>query len=189
VPNSTDTATKKTLEEFCAYLETLACIQIDPRLRSRVSPSDIVQNTLMEALPDLERLRALDDADRKRLLRRMYVNNLLQEIERHLAGRRDARLERSLEGAAEESVCRLRDWLAVEDSSPRDRLMRQEEALRLLEALANLDPRQREAIILQKYHRWTLAQIAEHLNCTAGAVAGLHARGLKKLRQYLPDME
>jgi RNA polymerase sigma-70 factor (ECF subfamily) len=188
VPGNADTAAK-TLEEFRAYLETLACIQIDPRLRGRVSPSDIVQNTLMEALPDLERLRALDGADRKRLLRRMYVNNLLQEVERHLAGRRDARLERSLEDAATESACRLRDWLAVEDSSPSDRLLRQEEALRLLEALAKLDPRQREAIILQKYHGWTLAQIAGHLGCTANAVAGLHARALKELRKRLPDME
>ena len=59
------------------------------------------------------------------------------------------------------------------------------EALRLLEALAKLDVRQREALILQQYHGWKLAQIAEHLGCTSGAVAGLHARGLKRLRQFL----
>jgi RNA polymerase sigma factor (sigma-70 family) len=68
-------------------------------------------------------------------------------------------------------------------------MVKQEEALRLLDALSKLDPRQREALILQKYHGWKLEQIAEHLGCTTGAVAGLHARALKKLRKLLPDME
>jgi RNA polymerase sigma-70 factor (ECF subfamily) len=94
-----------------------------------------------------------------------------------------------LTGAADESSCRLRDWLAAEDTSPSDRLAEQEQALRLLEALSKLDPRQREALILQKYHGWKLSQIAEHLGCTKGVVAGLHARGLKELRELLPDME
>jgi RNA polymerase sigma factor (sigma-70 family) len=73
----------------------------------------------------------------------------------------------------------------VEDTSPGERLVRQEEGLRLLEALSKLDPRQREAIILQKYHGGALAQIAEHLDCTIGAAAGLHARGLKNLHKHL----
>ena len=54
--------------------------------------------------------------------------------------------------------------------------------------LTQLPEREREALILQKYHGWTQAQIAAHLGCTAGAVAGLHARGLKRLRELLPDL-
>jgi RNA polymerase sigma-70 factor (ECF subfamily) len=188
VPDRSDDV-NQTLEEFRAYLETLTFIQIDPRLRSKVGLSDIVQDTLVEAWHDLERIQALDAAGQKRWLRRMLVNNLLEVIDKYRAGRRDYQLEQPLEAAAAESSCRLHDWLAAEDSSPSDRLMRQEDALRLLEALAKLDPRQREALILQKYHGWTLAQIAEHLNCTSNAVAGLHAHGLKKLRHLLPEME
>jgi RNA polymerase sigma factor (sigma-70 family) len=93
-----------------------------------------------------------------------------------------------LEAAAAESSCRLQNWLAVEETSQGQRMVRQEEALRLVEALSQLDPRQREALILQKYHSWKLEQIAEHLGCTPGAVAGLHARALKALRKLLPDM-
>jgi RNA polymerase sigma-70 factor (ECF subfamily) len=182
-------AVNQALEEFRAYLETLAFIQIDPRLRSKFGFSDVIQNTLVEAYRDLERIQSLDDASRKRWLRRMLMNNLLEEIERWRTGRRDVRLEQPLEVAAEESSCRLRDWIIAEDSSPGERAERQEERLRLLEALAKLDPRQREALILQQYHGWTLAQIAEHLGCTAGAVAGLHARGLKALSKHLPGLE
>lgn len=182
-------AVNQTLEEFRAYLETLTFIQINPRLRGKFGLSDVVQNTLLEAWKDLERIEALDAAGRKRWLRRMLMNNLLEEIERWRTGRRDVRLEQPLQAAADESSCRLQSWLAAEDSSPSERLAREEDGLRLLEALSKLDARQREALILQKYHGWTLAQIAEHLGCTVGAVAGLHARGLKSLREHLPDME
>jgi RNA polymerase sigma-70 factor (subfamily 1) len=188
VPRNDD-AINEALGEFRAYLETLTFIQIDPRLRCKFSMSDIVQQTLVEAWCELELLQALDDAGRRRRLRRMLVNNLLQEIEKWRAQARDPRREQSLEAAASESSVRLQSWLAAEDSSPSGRLAAQEEALRLLEALSQLDARQREALILQKYHGWTLAQIAEHLSCTTGAVAGLHARGLKKLRELLPEME
>jgi RNA polymerase sigma-70 factor (ECF subfamily) len=176
------------MEEFRAYLETLTFIQVDPRLNSVFSMSDIIQNTLLEAWRDWQRIEALDADGRKRWLRKMLVHNLTDEIERCRAGKRDFRRKRSLEAAAEESSCRLRNWLTAEDTPPVERLVRQEEGLRLLEALSKLDPRQREALILQKYHGWKLAQIAEHLGCTTGAVAGLHAHGLKKLRQYLTDL-
>jgi RNA polymerase sigma-70 factor (ECF subfamily) len=179
----------QTLEEFRAYLQTLTFIQIDPALRAKFDPSDVIQNTLLEAYRDLEQIRALDADGRKRWLRRMLVNNLIDEIDRWRAGARDYRLEQPVESAAVESSCRLQNWLAVEDTTPGERMVRQEEALRLLEALSKLESRQREALILQKYHGWRLAQIAEYLGCTAGAVAGLHARGLKELRKHLPDME
>jgi RNA polymerase sigma-70 factor (ECF subfamily) len=173
------------LEEYRAYLETLTFIQVDPCLRNKFGLSDVIQNTLLEAWQDLERIQALDADDRKRWLRRMLLRNLLDEIDKWRAGVRDPRVEQPLD----DSSGRLRLWLAGEDTSPSERLVRQEEALQLLEALSKLDPRQREALILQKYHGWTLARIAEHLGCTTGAVAGLHAHGLKKLRQYLPDRE
>jgi RNA polymerase sigma-70 factor (ECF subfamily) len=188
MPSNTE-AVNHVLEEFRAYLETLTFIQIDPRLRSKFGLSDVVQHTLIEAWQDLESIGALDAESRKRWLRRMLVNNLLGQIKKFLARKRDCRLEQPLEAAAAASSSRLEKWLAIEDTSPGERLARQEDGLRLLEALAKLDPRQREALILQKYHGWTLAQIAAHLACTPGAVAGLHARGLKELRKHLPDLE
>jgi RNA polymerase sigma-70 factor (ECF subfamily) len=182
-------ATSQALEEFRAYLETLTFIQVDPRLRNKFSMSDIVQNTLLEAWRDLQRIQALDADARKGWLRRMLVNNLLGEIERWRAKRRDPGREQPLDAAAAESSGRLQNWLATDDTTPSRDMVRQEEALRLLEALSQLDPRQREALILQKYHGWKLEQIAEQLGCTAGAVAGLHARGLKELRKLLSPRE
>jgi len=182
-------STSQALEEFRGYLETLTYIQVSPRLRSKFGLSDIISQTLWEAYQALDRIRDLDEPSRKRWLRRMLVNNLLEEIARWKAARRDYRIEQSLEADADASSCRLQSWLAAEDTSPGERAAAQEEALRLLEALAHLPDRQREALILQRYHGWKLSEIAEHLGCTVNAVAGLHAHGLKKLRQLLSETE
>jgi RNA polymerase sigma-70 factor, ECF subfamily len=188
MPGFPDTCNELMLE-FRAYLETLTFIQVDPRLWSKFSMSDIIQDTLMEAWRDLEKLELLDTESCKRRLRTMLVNNLLDEIHRWRTVKRDVGREQvSLDEAAAESYFRLRDWLTVKDSSPSEPLDRQEQGLRLLEALSKLDPRQREALVLQKYHGWTLAQIAEYLGCTIGAVAGLHARAIKKLRKCLTEL-
>jgi RNA polymerase sigma-70 factor (ECF subfamily) len=182
----------QTLEQFRAYLECLTAIQVDPRLRinprvrGRFGWSDIINATLLEAARDLERIQTMAPPDQERWLRTMLANNLVDRIRRELAKSRDCRLERSLEAAVEESSCRLQDWLAADQSTPSEKLMRQERALRLAEALAKLPERQREAIVLQKWHGWKLARIAEHMQCTVGVVAGLQARGLAKLRETLP---
>jgi RNA polymerase sigma-70 factor (ECF subfamily) len=187
--NRPNHAVNQAVEEFRAYLVTLAFIQIDPRLRSRFGLSDVIQNTLLEAYRDLERIRVLDDAGRKRWLRRMLLNNLLERIEYEEAGQRDARREQSLDAAAAESASRLRDWITAEESTPSAKLIKEEERLRVLEALSQLPEREREALMLQQYHGWKLAQIAEHLGCTTNAVAGLQARGRASLRDLLGDLE
>ncbi len=188
MPASSDRA-NLSLQQFQAYLETLTYIQIDPRLRGKVGWSDIIQKTVIEAWKTLERIEAMDSHDRKRWLRRMLLNNLKDEIDHFLAQIRDARRERSLEEAAQGSSMRLGSWIAAEASTPSGQAIKHEEQLRLVEALARLPERQREAVILKHYHGWKLAEIAEHLGETLGVVAGLHARGLAKLREYLADLE
>ncbi len=177
------------LQRFQAYLETLTFIQIDPRLRGKVGWSDIVQKTLIEAWQELEQIEAMDSQAQKRRLRRMLLNNLKDEIDRWRTKRRDVGREESLEDAAERSSCRLNESIAAEESTPSANLSKHEEELRVQAALAQLPARQREEVILKQYHDWKLAEIADHLGCTTNTVAGLHARGLAKLRTLLSDKE
>jgi len=188
VPTNAE-AVNQALGEFRAYLECLTWIQVDPRLRSKFGLSDVVARTLWEAYQALDRLRGLDPEGQKRWLRKVHAHNLLDEIHHWKADCRDYRREQPLAEAVDESSLRLEHLLAAEDASPSEQLERQEQSLRVAEALTRLPEREREAIILQRFHGWKLAQIAEHLGCTTGAVAGLHARGLARLRQWLPEME
>src|SRR6516165_12005022 len=106
------------LGEYRAYLETLTSIQIDPQLRHRVGWSDIVQDTLLEAWREFDRIQQMDEQARKSRLRRMLLNNLRDAIRKLLGRRRDVRLERSLEVAASKSADRLDRQIAIENSSP-----------------------------------------------------------------------
>ena len=182
-------AFNRVLGEYRAYLETLTFIQVDPRLLSKFSISDIIQKTLLEAWEEIARMEALDDDSRKLKLRKMLIHNLLDEIDHWRNRGHDVNREQVPGTAADESKWRLEEWAAAEETPPLDRLVKLEDKLRFLEALSKIDPRQREALILQKYHGWKLVQISEHMGCTTGAVAGLHARGLKELRKLLPDLE
>ena len=93
-------AVNQALEKYRAYLETLTFIQIDPCLRNKFGLSDVIQNTLVEAWQDLERIQALDAEGRKRWLRRMLVRNLLDEIDKWRAGVRDPRVEQPLDDSS-----------------------------------------------------------------------------------------
>jgi RNA polymerase sigma-70 factor (subfamily 1) len=177
------------LAEFQAYLETLAAIQVSPRLRSKFGWSDIIQKTLVEAFTALSALQSQDEPSRRRYLRRMLLNNLRDEIARYLAAARNVEREQPLLIEAEASSCRVGEWLAREEQAPLSHLVEQEQGLRLLEALAELPENHREAIVLQRFHGWKLHEIAEHLKCTIGAVAGYQVRGLQKLRESLPELE
>jgi RNA polymerase sigma-70 factor (subfamily 1) len=177
------------LQRYRAYLDCLTYIQVDPRLWRRFGWSDVVNHTLLEAYRELAKLQALDEPDRHRRLRRMLVHNLLDRIEHERAEMRDYRREASLDEALTGSSCNLQKLLAEDAVRPDGRTDAAERGARLADALSQLPQREREALILQKYHGWSLAQIAEHLDCTPGAVAGLHARGLKHLRQLLTETD
>jgi RNA polymerase sigma-70 factor (ECF subfamily) len=181
--------TDRLLERYRAYLDCLTYIQVDPRLWRRFGWSDVVNHTLLEAYRDLAKLQALDEAGRNRRLRRMLLNNLLERIEHERAEMRDYRREASLDEALTGSSCNLQKCLAADTEGPEGRAGAAERGALLADALSQLPQREREALILQKYHGWALAQIAEHLGCTTGAVAGLHARGLKRLRQLITESD
>jgi len=82
-----------------------------------------------------------------------------------------------------QSSMRLGEWLAgAGRSSPSQHLQREERAVQLAAALAELPEAQREALVLQYWHGRSLAQIAAELGRSPAAVAGLLKRGLKQHR-------
>jgi RNA polymerase sigma-70 factor (ECF subfamily) len=173
------------LERFREYLRLLARLQIGTGVQAQVDPSDVVQQTLLEAYQQLAQLRGQSQAEITAWLRQILAHNLADAFRGVGRAKRDVARQRSLEAALEDSSSRLQAWLAAEQSSPSQRAERHEEAVRLADALATLPEAQREALVLQHWHGWTLAQIGQHLGRSTAAVAGLLKRGLKQLRQQL----
>jgi RNA polymerase sigma-70 factor (ECF subfamily) len=182
--NHEDAPPQRALEEFRSYLLLLARMQLDPGPRNRIDPSDIVQQTLLEAHAKADQFRG-DDSALAAWLRQALVNNLRDAWRALHKEKRDIRREQALPEAVEQSAVRLQDMLAAAQSSPSAHAVRNEELLRLADALTQLPEAQREAIVLHHLQGCSLAETAHRLDKTDAAVAGLLHRGLKKLREIM----
>ena len=173
------------LEAFRAYLLLLARVQLDPRLQGRLAPSDLVQQTLLKAHQNWDRCRGATDAQRAAWLRAILAHELAdagRKIDRRGEDRR-----RSLEAALERSSVRLEGWLASDSTSPSGRVVRQEQLLRLAEALARLPEDQRAALELHHLQGLAVQEVSRRTGRSTAAIAGLLRRGLESLRELLGD--
>jgi RNA polymerase sigma-70 factor (ECF subfamily) len=176
------------LEQFRSYLRLLARLHLHPGLKGKLDPSDVVQQTLLQAYQVPERFQGRSPAEVAVWLRQALAHNLAHSVRDFGRARRDVARERSLEAALDASSAQLDRWLATgEQSSPSQKAALNEETLRLAEALDQLPDAQRDALVLQHWHGWSLAEIGEHMERTPAAVAGLIKRGLKQLRVYLQE--
>jgi RNA polymerase sigma-70 factor (ECF subfamily) len=173
------------IERFRSYLLLLARLKLDRKLRGKLDASDVVQQSLLEAHQAVESFRGNDSAAQAAWLRQILARNLANAVRDLTRAKRDVRKERSLQADLENSASRLDSWLASQQSSPASNIERQERALQLADALAQLPPSQRDAVVLRHFQGMSLAQIAEQLDCTTAAVTGLLQRGLKNLRKSL----
>jgi RNA polymerase sigma-70 factor (ECF subfamily) len=180
-------AVGEALERFRDYLRLLARVQPDLRAQAKFDPSDLVQQTLLEAFEKRAQFQGTTDAELAGWLRQILAHNLADALRALAQQKRDLARERSIEEALNASSVRLGDWLADHRVSPSDPLEQQERALRLAAALATLPAGQHEAIVLKYWHGRTLAQIGEQLERSPAAVAGLLKRGLKQLRRLLHE--
>jgi RNA polymerase sigma-70 factor, ECF subfamily len=176
-----------TLERFRAYLALFARLHWDPRLKGKYDPSDLVQQTLLEAYEKHAQFRGSGDDELAGWLRQILAHNLADVLRALGQAKRDVHLERSIEAALGESSSRLDGWLAAEQSSPSQRAMRHEELLRLADALDQLPALQRQAVALHHLQGMSLGDLASHLERSEASVAGLLRRGLARLRGLLQE--
>jgi RNA polymerase sigma-70 factor (ECF subfamily) len=175
------------LERFRSYLRLLARLHLAPRLRGKLDPSDIVQQTLLQAYQALHQFRGRTDGETAAWLRQILARNLAQAIREFGRAKRDVAREQSFQAEIDASSARLEGWLAADQSSPSQRAEQAEQTLRLAEALEQLPEAQRDALVLQHWQGMSLAEIGAHLGRSPEAVAGLIKRGLKQLRQLLQE--
>ncbi len=153
-----------------SYLVLLARLHLDPRLAGRIDPSDVVQQTLLEAHARRDQFRGGSRPEWLAWLRQALANNLRDALRAHRADCRDVGRERALADALDASSARLDGMVPDVGTAPPDAAERGERAVRLATALEELPPAQRDALVLQHWHGWTLRQIADHLGKTPGSV-------------------
>src|SRR5580700_7247191 len=92
------------LERYRSWLGLLARLQVEPRFRAKFDASDIVQQTMLEAVRDWPKFRGGTAAELAAWLRQILARVLLHDMRRYGgAQRRDICREVSLEQALAES--------------------------------------------------------------------------------------
>lgn len=173
------------LERFRPYLQVLARTHLDPRLRGKLDPSDVVQDALVQAVRAIDQYRGESDPELAGWLRQILIRTLSNAVRSFGQEKRDAGREQVIAAAVEETSVRLEAWLAADVTSPSQHAARNEDLVRLASALERLPDAQREALTLHHLQRWPLDAVAKQMGRTPAAVAGLIKRALRQLRADL----
>ena len=177
------------MQTYESYLRLLARLQVNQQLRGRVSASDVVQDVFLRANEHFGEFRGTTEHEFVAWLRRILASQLISLARHHLAGRRDARLERQLDAAVEQSSVAVAACLAIDADSPSCQATNREQGVLLAEALDELPPDYREVIVQRHLEEMSFADIAEKMGRTVPSVKSIWTRAVAKLRTRLIEGE
>ena len=174
------------LERYRDELRRVVSARLDRRLAARVDPSDVVQETLADAS------RRMDEYLRDRALpffgwlRQLAGERVIDAHRRHIgAQRRTITRENRVPDLPDDSAGILVRKLVAADTSPSNRLSRQERHEQVMTALAGLSPRDREVLVMRYLEQLGTGAIAEAIGITEGAVKARLLRALIRMRGRL----
>ena len=149
--------------------------------------SDLVQKTMLAAHAQRAEFRGESPAELAAWLKQILRREVIDAYRHRRRLKRDVHREVPLEAEVDGSFSRMNGCLAAVESSPSQRVSREEEMVSLACAIAQLPEAQREAVVLHHLQRATLAEVAAKLQRTEAALAGLLHRGMKQLRELLEE--
>lgn len=166
-------------------LRQFIALRLDPKLRARLDPSDVVQEA------ELEVFRRLEDYLRRRpmpfrlWLRKTAYERMLMLRRQHVeTGRRTVEREQPL---PDQSAIALAELFHGKGSSPSQHLSREELARLVSEALAQLADTDRSILLMRNVELLSYDEISCILSIEAAAARKRYGRALLRLRQILED--
>jgi len=193
-PEETEDLLKRVAEGDAAALEQLFAgvrpfmrrvieARMDRRLRSRIDPSDVIQEAFVEAT---RRIR--DYLDRRPMpfhlwVRQMAFENLIRLHRFHVvAGRRAVGREFPL---ADDSSIALGRQVLAKGSGPLSGLLDRELGVRVREALSRLVEADREVLLMRSFEGLSNQEVALVLGLDPSAASQRFGRAVLRLRKLL----
>lgn len=175
------------LAEHSARLLALARRNLNPVLAKRVSPEDVVQETLAAACRKTDFMQNCPDVPVYCKLRRLLFQTITDLERKHLQSRkRDAYLEQEIAGAEDASSPRL-DWNMFADTvtGPLTQIARQDRYELLRKTMDALPDHDREILELRHFDGMSNQECAEALHLTPKNASIRYVRALERLKKQL----
>jgi RNA polymerase sigma-70 factor (ECF subfamily) len=165
------------------YLRQVVDLRLDPKLRSRVDPSDVVQETHLEAFRRLPDYLVRRPMPFRLWLRKTAYERLLMIQRHHLqAGRRAVGREVPL---PDRSSVQLFRQLLAPGSTPGMEMAKAELARRVRQAVARLAEIDREVLLMRNLEGLSNHEVAQVLEIEPSAASQRYGRALLRLRKLL----
>ena len=179
-------ARRELLERYREFLRRMVASRLDRRLAARLDPSDIVQETLADAAGQMDDYLSNQTLPFFGWLRLIAGEHIRDAHRQHLfAQKRTITRESRVPEFTDESAVSLVRQLLAHDTSPSNRLVRQERCEQVKEAMATLSPQDREVLAMKYVERLSIAEMAEALGMTEAGVKGRHIRAVVRLKALL----
>lgn len=170
------------LEMHRPYLHVLARRRLLGPIQARLDASDLCQRTCLEVFENFDGFHGDTVESWLAWIREIHECTLKNALRDHYGTKkRTLSREEKLGDPARPSA----EQFAAEQSTPSQRAMRSEDAVRLARALSQLPDDQAEAIRLRHLEGFSLAQIAAQFGRSETAVSQLIYRGMTRLREIL----
>ena len=175
------------LEIYRNHLYLLASAQLNARLRGRVNPSDLVQETFLRASRHFGEFCGSSEQEWLGWLRTILRRSVLKMIHRQVVARKRSVLrEVSLQELAIRSgpeSSGSASLIVSRGSSPSTQTRRQELSSLLAERLSRLPGPYREVLVLRHLEGLSFNEVADRMGRPSGAVRVLWLRALERLRR------
>lgn len=184
-----EVARHRLLGHFREYLRQMVAVRLDRRLASRIDASDVVQEILVAAD------RRLDGYLRERVipfhawLRQIAADKIVEAHRLHVASQKRT-VTREVHGPApgpDQPDLDLARILLADDTSPSNKLIRNEHREGIRRALEALPEKDREVLVMRHLEQMSTAEIAARIGTSEGAVKVRLVRGLVRLRALLEN--
>jgi RNA polymerase sigma-70 factor (ECF subfamily) len=180
------TALGQLLDHYRDYLLQVANDELRSDLVAKVAPSDLVQETFLQAARRFPAFRGQSEPELRAWLRQILINKL-HDANRHYCDRQKREISRevSLDGDSGHAA-QLAD-LEHQSAQPREKLIQLERSARVRAAIAKLPESYRQVIELRHFERLSLQEIAERMGRSPEAARKLWCRAVEKLISELAE--
>lgn len=187
-----DDALGQLLESYRPRLRRTIATRLDPRLRGRIDPEDVLQESLVEVTRRFPSyLEQQQEMPFFLWVRFLTGQKLLQLNRKHFgAAARDVRCESPLERRAtpDASSFLVASALLDRGPTPSQVMMREEERSELLRALDDMDAMDREVLVMRHFERLDTLEVSQVLGLTESGARRRYGRALRRLQSLIQSL-